>query len=158
MSNSYWKCSKNSRMLEIMWVLFSPPGYMTNRESCEYANDLICEKVAASGQTDNGATKAPVKEDEKRGDSFNAARREPPLVVALQEVADELRSAQNKFPPFNSLHEGFSILKEEVDELWEVVRMKQSDRARNGLARKEAIQVGAMALRLVLDCCCEEGE
>jgi len=65
------------------------------------------------------------------------------------EVRDELASAIEKFPPFNSAHEGYAILSEEVDELWdEVKNNKHDDGAKQ---RKEAIQVAAMAIRFVLD-------
>ena len=42
-------------------------------------------------------------------------------------VAKELETAIDKFPSFHSAHEAFAVLKEEVDELWEAVRLKQSD-------------------------------
>lgn len=68
---------------------------------------------------------------------------------AIEDVIDELRMAMAKFPPFNSAHEGYAILLEEVDELWdEVKNNKHDDGARQ---RKEAIQVAAMAVRFVLD-------
>lgn len=75
---------------------------------------------------------------------------------AFSEVSEELRDATQNFPPMNTAHEGFAILKEEVDELWEAVRMKQKDPARLPQMRKEAVQVAAMALRFIVDIC-EEG-
>ena len=66
----------------------------------------------------------------------------------LGEVAEELRRAAAKFPPFRSAHEGLSILEEEVDELVAEVRRKRSDPE---AMRREAIQVCAMAARFVLD-------
>lgn len=71
----------------------------------------------------------------------------------IHETMCELNLAQINFPPFRSGHEGFAILKEEVDELWEAIRMKQSDPARPQAMRKEAIQVAAMALRFLVDVC-----
>ena len=71
-------------------------------------------------------------------------------------VNQEYSTAVSKFPPFNTAHEGFAILKEEVDELWEAVRMKQGDPKRAEQMRKEAVQVAAMALRFIVDIC-EEG-
>lgn len=73
-------------------------------------------------------------------------------------VQVELDLAMGSFPPFNSLHEAFSVMNEEVDELWAEVKKKQGLAARPIMARKEAIQVAAMALRLILDCCEREGE
>lgn len=69
---------------------------------------------------------------------------------AIADAAVELGEAARKFPPFHSAHEGFAILKEEVDELWEEVRAKQGARNMANL-RKEAIQVAAMALRFAAE-------
>lgn len=71
----------------------------------------------------------------------------------LLEVATELRRAREKHPrPFNSSHEGYAILAEEVDELWDEVKAQTSERRYNAI-RKEAIQIAAMCLRLVEDVC-----
>lgn len=65
------------------------------------------------------------------------------------EVYKELGSAVDRFPPFNSAHEGYAIIKEEVDELWdEVKNNKNNDPDRQ---RKEAIQVASTAVRFVMD-------
>jgi hypothetical protein len=64
----------------------------------------------------------------------------------LNEVKEELRRARSKFPSFKSQHEGYAVILEELDELWDDV--KQNKRLH---ARKEAIQVAAMALRFILD-------
>jgi hypothetical protein len=72
--------------------------------------------------------------------------------IVLEDVMDELLAASAKFGAFNSAHEGFAVLKEEVDELWEEVRAKQGGRNPDAL-RKEAIQVAAMACRFVVDVC-----
>lgn len=68
----------------------------------------------------------------------------------LGDVVDELTAATAKFGSFNSAHEGFAILKEEVDELWDEVRAKQGARDPQKL-RREAVQVAAMAIRFILD-------
>lgn len=64
------------------------------------------------------------------------------------EVLSELQTAFEKFPKFNSAHEGYAILKEEVDELWREIKTKDSTDMRD-----EAIQVAAMALRFLNDVC-----
>lgn len=66
----------------------------------------------------------------------------------LEEAAAELGRARLIFPPFNSPHEGYAVLLEEVNELWEEVKRKDRD---STALRKEAIQVAAMALRFVFD-------
>jgi hypothetical protein len=63
-------------------------------------------------------------------------------------VADELRHATEKFPPFNSAHEGKAVIEEELDELWEHVK---ADTAYGADAMREAVQVAAMAMRYVHD-------
>lgn len=80
-----------------------------------------------------------------------------PLDDALDAVEDEVLRALELYPPFHSAHEGFAILKEEGDELWEEVRGKQGQRNVHAM-RAEAIQVAAMAVRFILDVCNEEVE
>jgi len=75
---------------------------------------------------------------------------------AIVEAREELRKATARFGPFRSAHEGISVLREEFDELWEAVRMKQDDPDRAAAMRKEGVQVAAMALRFLIDCCDQE--
>jgi phage terminase large subunit GpA-like protein len=72
------------------------------------------------------------------------------IAQLLSDVAAELESAQAKHGPMSSGHEGYAVILEELDELWEEVRKRKPDSA---LMRAEAIQVAAMALRFVLDVC-----
>ncbi len=66
----------------------------------------------------------------------------------VRATKQELVRAINKFAPFNSPHEGWAVIREELDELWEHVR---ADTARTPESRKEAIQIAAMALRFAYD-------
>lgn len=66
-------------------------------------------------------------------------------------VVAELKVATRRFGPFASSHEGYAILREEVDELWDEVKANDIRRA-----RQEAVQVAAMALRFLIDV--QEGE
>lgn len=68
----------------------------------------------------------------------------------LLEIKQEYERAEQMFPAFHSLHEGYAVLLEEVDELWEMVRAKQSHKA-GVMARKECIQIAAMAIRMIVD-------
>ena len=72
--------------------------------------------------------------------------------MAMDEVEQELGFATAKFGPFNSAHEGYAIIAEELDELWEEVRAKQGARDIEAM-RKEACQVAAMAIRFMVDIC-----
>jgi len=71
----------------------------------------------------------------------------------LSETRVELLAAMEKFPKFNSAHEGYAVLKEEVDELWDEVKTNQSMRNPNNM-QKESIQVAAMGLRFAIEVCC----
>jgi hypothetical protein len=67
----------------------------------------------------------------------------------LKKVSVELERAEKKFPPFSSGHEGFAVIKEELDELWDNVKANHSDDM-----LEECIQVAAMAVRFAKDLCC----
>jgi len=73
----------------------------------------------------------------------------------LEDVERELDTAMSNWPPFNSAHEGWGVLSEEVCELWEHVKTKQKNRDLEAM-RRECIQVAAMAVRFALEICNEE--
>ena len=71
-----------------------------------------------------------------------------------EEIYNEWLQASLTHGAFNSSHEGFAVLHEEFDELKaEVWKNGAKHPDRNDLMRKEAIQVAAMALRFLTDCC-----
>ena len=75
----------------------------------------------------------------------------PEEVRALQLIAREYIVATQQHPTgMRSAHEGYAVLKEEVDELWDEVKKKQSLRSQDKLMN-EAVQCGAMALRFLVD-------
>ena len=62
-------------------------------------------------------------------------------------MVKECKYGMDNFPKFVSYHEGYAVLKEELDELWDEIKGSQNkDRL-----REEAIQVGAMAIRFIND-------
>lgn len=69
---------------------------------------------------------------------------------ALEIVAVELEEAMSKHAPLNSAHEGWAVIAEEVDELWDEVRKKREDRNRQKM-HAEAKQIAAMAVRFMLE-------
>jgi hypothetical protein len=73
----------------------------------------------------------------------------------LAEVGAEVARAEAKHAPMHSPHEGHSVIREELDELWEHVR---ADTGRSADARKEAIQIAAMGVRYALNLCSEAPE
>ena len=72
-------------------------------------------------------------------------------IMISEEIYEEFVKASSKFPAFASEHEGYAILKEEVDELWDAIKLNQKKPERHNLCRKECIQVAAMALRFLYD-------
>jgi len=65
------------------------------------------------------------------------------------ELRDEMLRAIKKHGDFNSAHEGYAVILEEMDELWDEVKKKKPSPKR---MRAEALQVGAMALKFMLYC------
>ena len=51
---------------------------------------------------------------------------------------------------FHSPHEGYAVIKEELDELWDEIKSGRNDR---GILQSEVRQVAAMALRFLVDLC-----
>jgi len=74
--------------------------------------------------------------------------------IAIAAIVEECAAASKANGPFHSAHEGYAVLLEELDELWEEVRLKKCERDSRRLA-KEAIQVGAMALCFLQDICAD---
>lgn len=70
-------------------------------------------------------------------------------------VGTEVTQAVKNWPPFNSAHEGYGVLLEEVDELWAHVKTNQTRRDLEAM-KKEAVQVAAMAIRFAVEVCNEE--
>jgi len=67
-----------------------------------------------------------------------------------ERVREELETARENYEPFNSHHEGWAILQEEVEELWEEVKKKPSKRDPQKIL-SECVQVSAMAQRMAED-------
>ncbi len=72
----------------------------------------------------------------------------------ITEVIRELQSATAANGNMPTRHDGYAVILEELDELWDECKKnwRKHPDARL-LARKEAIQVAAMAIRFVLDIC-----
>ena len=74
------------------------------------------------------------------------------LAEIYNDIAVEVAAAQASHVPMHSLHEGYAVILEEMDELKaEVWKNPRKHPDRNNQARKEAIQVAAMAVRLLHD-------
>lgn len=68
----------------------------------------------------------------------------------LDTVEWELQKATRAFGSFASPHEGYAVILEEIDELWDEIKGDKLDGAR-GRQRKEARQVAAMGCRFLVD-------
>lgn len=107
-------------------------------------------------KTDN-TNPSPIAAKTPAVDECNAALRAAPagqLDADIALVAAEVKNARANWPAFNSAHEGYAVLLEEVDELWDHIKTNQKRRDLPAM-RKEAMQVAAMALRFMGDCCDE---
>ena len=67
-----------------------------------------------------------------------------------QLVQEELKRARQQHGPMLSIHEGYSVILEELDEVWEEVKKKTKERDLDNLF-KELIQVSAMAQKMAED-------
>ena len=71
---------------------------------------------------------------------------------AIAQVIEELNVARQNYAPMNSDHEGYAVILEEFDEVWEEIKKRPYQKDRN-LIRAEMKQVAAMALRFMIDLC-----
>ncbi len=71
---------------------------------------------------------------------------------AIELVKKELESANKKFPLFNSAHEGYAVIKEELDELWDEIKNDKHPMSKSN-QKDEAVQVAAMAIKFLMSCC-----
>ncbi len=88
-----------------------------------------------------------------------------PVDLVLADVEIEIVRAKTLHgaTPFHSAHEGFAVLDEERDELWDEIKTNPKayatamdpfgTKAWRNRMRKEAIQLAAMAVRFVAEVC-----
>lgn len=70
--------------------------------------------------------------------------------TVIRQIEAEYLKTDKECPGFHSAHEGYALLREEVDELWDAIKAKPRVDAH---IRLEATQVAAMAIRFLVDCC-----
>jgi len=71
-------------------------------------------------------------------------RTEEDIALAMSRIEHEMRRAIAKYGPFTSSHEGYAVLLEEVDELWDEIKNNKLE-GTESRQFMEATQVGAMA-------------
>ncbi len=99
-------------------------------------------------RTTDIVTGEPIEQKENPSSLFSSA----PLKEVLREVEAEYIRASSMNAPFNSAHEGYGVILEELDELWDEIKKKRRLRDPK-LMKEEAIQVAAMAVRFIYDIC-----
>lgn len=67
----------------------------------------------------------------------------------LHAMHDEYIVARSKFEPLHSSHEGFAVMLEEVDEVWEAIKSKGVPYSH---LYDECVQVATMAMALAIEC------
>lgn len=72
------------------------------------------------------------------------------MICSAHEFYLELAKAREKFGPMASAHEGYAVIAEEMDELWDIVKQKQTARDYVEM-RKEVVQLGAMVLAFLVE-------
>ena len=70
--------------------------------------------------------------------------------VILQDILNEARRAFRLHGPYNSHHEAYAVILEELEEYWEEVRKKSEERDPVAM-RKELIQLAQTAFRTIYD-------
>jgi len=63
---------------------------------------------------------------------------------------EECRQAQQKYETLNSCHEGYAVILEELEEAWQIIRMREEKRDYAQL-RRELVQTAAMCVRVITD-------
>lgn len=66
----------------------------------------------------------------------------------LMDVRRELEKAVAKHGPIASMHEGYAVALEELDEAWTEIKRQNPDPE---AVRTELVQVAAMAIRTIVD-------
>ena len=75
----------------------------------------------------------------------------PFVVKSFQQlVSDEIDGAVSQHGPMKSAHEGYAVILEEMDELWDEIKKKKSERDEEKML-EELVQIGAMIQRFALD-------
>ena len=63
-------------------------------------------------------------------------------------IDDEIARSYKHDEVFASLHEAYAVILEELDEVWDITRLKRKNRDADKL-REEFIQIAAMAIKAI---------
>lgn len=67
-------------------------------------------------------------------------------VSYIEAIAQEYKAARERFKPMRGPHEGYAVILEELDEMWDAIKANNIPEA-----RKECLQVAAMCLAFLLE-------
>jgi len=70
---------------------------------------------------------------------------------ALIRIGEEYLRAKEKFNKFNSAHEAYAVILEELNEFWHLVQNHDKEWAGPENMKAEIQAVGAMAMRFIID-------
>lgn len=73
--------------------------------------------------------------------------------IIVEDILREYRKAREVHAPMRGAHEGYAVILEELDELWDEVKASKPSDPRRAAIRREAIQLGAMALAFIKEVC-----
>lgn len=76
------------------------------------------------------------------------------ILPIIKDVERELKKARSLFNNFHSYHEGYAVIKEELEELWDEIKGKEN----KSKMYKEAIQVISMGIRFIQDLIEKKGD
>lgn len=62
------------------------------------------------------------------------------------DIVQEYRRARESFKPMRGAHEGYAVILEELDEMWDAIKQNKIESA-----RMECLQVAAMCLAFLLE-------
>lgn len=113
-----------------------------------YLDDLDFLEVYEFNQED---IERLVKKNISSNTIKNQTRENSQIVQIPLDVQDEINRAVS-VESFNSQHEGYAVILEEVEELWSHVKAKPTLRSKE-VMREKAIQIAAMAVRFIIDFC-----
>jgi NTP pyrophosphatase (non-canonical NTP hydrolase) len=71
---------------------------------------------------------------------------------ALKLIENEFLRASDLYADLHSNHEGYAVIKEEVDELWDAIKKHKGTKG-NKEIKSELIQIGAMVVRFLNNLC-----
>lgn len=82
---------------------------------------------------------------------LNSLIEENRLSVIFGYLWEAVTKSIEKHGTYNSAHEAYAVLKEEVDELWDNVKLKHKIPERRKLIRDEAMDIALVAVRIIYD-------